>query len=59
MRDEHRLSLVRPVNAARNEQRRLCAIIDSSKATPDEKYQALVELALLTGVFVPELADVA
>jgi hypothetical protein len=29
---------------------RLCAIIESDKATPDEKHQALMRLASLTGI---------
>jgi hypothetical protein len=32
------------------EERRLCGIIESEQSTTDEKYQALVELAYLSGV---------
>jgi hypothetical protein len=46
-------------DAAREEELRLCAIVDSDTATPDEKYQALVDLASLTGVLVHGIADAA
>jgi hypothetical protein len=63
MNDDRRFSLVQADNlsrdAARAEERRLCAIVESDTATTDEKYQALVDLALLTGVFVRNLADAA
>ena len=32
--------------AIRAEQRRLCAIVDSNQASTDEKYQALIDLAV-------------
>ena len=35
--------------AMRAEQRRLCAIVDSNQTSIDEKYQALIELAHLSG----------
>ncbi len=34
------------------EERRLCAIIESETSSIDEKYNALIELAYLTGVLV-------
>jgi hypothetical protein len=43
----------------RNEERRLCAIVESNNSTEEEKYQALLSLADLTGVLVHQLADVA
>ena len=45
--------------AARNEERRLCAIVESPDSTEDEKYQALLDLAELTGIFVPQYSNVA
>jgi hypothetical protein len=63
MNNDCRFSLLQADNisreAARAEERRLCAIVESDTATPDEKYQALVDLASLTGVFVRNLADAA
>ena len=41
------------------EERRLCAIVESDQTSPEEKYQALVDLAFLSGVFVRGLQDVA
>ena len=41
------------------EERRLCAIVESDQTSPEEKYQALVDLAFLSGVFVRGLRDVA
>jgi hypothetical protein len=34
------------------EERRLCAIIDSAQSSNEQKYDALIELALLSGVLV-------
>jgi hypothetical protein len=63
MSNDRRFSLLRAENlsreAARAEERRLCAIVESDTATPDEKYQALVDLASLTGVLIHGLADAA
>lgn len=41
------------------EERRLCAIIESAQTSPEEKYQALLDLAYLSGVLVHALADAA
>jgi hypothetical protein len=30
----------------------LCSIVESEQTTPDEKYQALVNLAYMTGILV-------
>jgi hypothetical protein len=35
-----------------SEEHRLCAIIESEQSSTDEKYQALIELADLSGVLV-------
>jgi hypothetical protein len=41
------------------EESRLCGIIESDQTSLEEKYQALVDLAYLSGVLVPGLADAA
>jgi hypothetical protein len=41
------------------EESRLCAIIESEQTSPEDKYQALVDLAYLSGVLVHGLADAA
>jgi hypothetical protein len=41
------------------EEDRLCAIIESERTSTEEKYQALMRLAYLSGVFVSELAVAA
>ena len=41
------------------EENRLCGIIESEKSSPEEKYQALMDLAYLSGVLVHGLADAA
>lgn len=41
------------------EESRLCAIIESEQTSPEEKYQALLDLASLSGVLIPKLADAA
>jgi hypothetical protein len=41
------------------EETRLCAIIESPQTSPEDKYQALVDLAYLSGVLVQGLADAA
>lgn len=41
------------------EERRLCGIIESERSSMEEKYQALLELAYLSGVLVNGLADAA
>lgn len=38
-------------------ERRLVAILESPEATSDHKYQALVDLAYLTGILVQEMAE--
>ena len=38
------------------QKQRLCAIVESERATPDEKYQALVSLAYMTGILMCEAA---
>jgi hypothetical protein len=39
------------------EETRLCAIIDSEQASTEEKYQALLDLAYLSGVLVSDFTD--
>jgi hypothetical protein len=41
------------------EESRLCAIIESEQTSPEEKYQALVDLAQLSGLLASRLADAA
>lgn len=41
------------------EERRLCAIIESEHSSVEQKYQALVDLANLSGVLVGGLANAA
>jgi hypothetical protein len=41
------------------EERRLCAIIESEHSSVEQKYQALVDLADLSGVLVGGLANAA
>ena len=41
------------------EERRLCSIIESEQTSPEEKYQALIDLARITGVIADGLADAA
>jgi hypothetical protein len=54
-------SAERAIEAALNlcdqHQQNLCAIVESEQATPDEKYQALVSLANLTGILVGQAAE--
>lgn len=47
------------VAAVYAEEDRLCAIVDSQNATPDQKYEALVELARISGILTGKLADAA
>jgi hypothetical protein len=35
----------------------LCSITESEQTTPDEKYQALVSLAYMTGILMREAAE--
>jgi hypothetical protein len=42
---------------ADQQQQRLCAIIESKQATPDEKFQALVDLARLAGIVLHAAAE--
>jgi len=39
------------------EEKRLCRIIESDQTSPDEKYQALLDLAKISGVLVRGLGD--
>jgi hypothetical protein len=41
------------------EEKRLCRIIESEQTSSDEKYQALMDLAKISGVLVRGLADAA
>jgi hypothetical protein len=41
------------------EENRLCAIIESVESSPEEKYQALIDLAYMSGVLVHGLAEAA
>jgi hypothetical protein len=45
--------------AMRAEERRLCDIIESEQTSTEEKYQALIDLASLSGVLVDGLAHAA
>ena len=42
---------------ADQQEQRLCAIIESKQATPDEKFQALVDLARLAGIVLRVAAE--
>jgi hypothetical protein len=42
---------------ADQQEQRLCAIIESKQATPDEKFQALVDLARLAGIVLHTAAE--
>jgi hypothetical protein len=42
---------------ADQQEQRLCAIIESKQATPDEKFQALVDLARLAGIVLHAAAE--
>jgi hypothetical protein len=35
----------------------LCSIVESEQTSPDEKYEALVSLAYMTGILVREAAE--
>jgi len=35
----------------------LCWIIESSQSSPDEKYQALLDLAYMTGILAREMTE--
>src|ERR1017187_10422485 len=41
------------------EESRLCGIIESEQTSPEEKYQALIDLAYLSGLLVHGLLDAA
>jgi hypothetical protein len=41
------------------EESRLCGIIESEQTSPEEKYQALIDLAKMSGVLVDGLANAA
>ena len=46
--------------ARRAEQQRLCTIIESEQSTVEQKYDALIELAHVSGILLShELADAA
>jgi hypothetical protein len=46
--------------ARREEERRLCAVIESEQSSTDEVYQALIKLACMSGVLVSDgLAEAA
>lgn len=34
------------------EERRLCAIIESNQSSPEQKYDALIQIAYISGIFV-------
>jgi len=42
---------------ADQEEQRLCTIIESKQATPDERFQALVDLARLAGIVLHAAAE--
>jgi hypothetical protein len=54
-------SAERAIHAALNlcdqQKQHLCAIVESEQSTPDEKYEALVSLAYLTGILVSQAAE--
>jgi hypothetical protein len=45
------------VGLADQQEQRLCGIIESKEATPDEKFQALVDLAHLAGIVLHTAAE--
>ena len=54
------LSAERTINVALDlldqHKQRLCAVIESEQSTPEEKYEALVSLAYMTGILMREAA---
>jgi hypothetical protein len=45
------------LNLAEQHEQRLRAILESEQASPERKFQALVDLAYLTGILVREAAE--
>jgi hypothetical protein len=56
-----RASAIRAPDAAsrlvEEREQRLCETIESRQSSPEEKYQALVDLAYLTGILIKELDE--
>jgi hypothetical protein len=59
--DIPRTSAIRALDAAvglvNEREQQLCEIIESSQSSPEEKYQALVDLAYMTAILVREMTD--
>jgi hypothetical protein len=55
------ISAARAINVALGladqQEHRLCAIVESKQATPDEKFQALIDLAHLAGIVLHGAAE--
>lgn len=45
------------LNVLDQHKERLCAIVESEKTTPDDKYEALMRLASLTGILTSMAAE--
>jgi hypothetical protein len=56
-----RTSAIRALDAAmelvNERERQLCQVIESSQSSPQEKYQALVDLAYMTAILVRETTE--
>ena len=56
-----RASAVRALDAALRlvdeREQQLCRIIESSQSSPEEKYQALLDLAYMTDILVREMTE--
>ena len=56
-----RTSAIRALDAAvglvNEREQQLCQVIESSQSSPQEKYQALVDLAYMTAILVREAAE--
>jgi hypothetical protein len=59
--DIPRTSAIRALDAAvgfvNEREQQLCQIIESSQSSPEEKYQALVDLAYMTAILVREMTE--
>jgi hypothetical protein len=45
------------VELANEREEQLCQIIESSQSSTEEKYQALIDLAYMTGILVREITE--
>ena len=56
-----RNSAIRAIDAAvwfgNEREQQLCQIIDSSQSSPEDKYEALVDLAYMTAILVRETTE--